>query len=129
MNPHILRRLIMFGLVFFVFITFGNVAISSESSKSDARKKAFSETMLRHGEEAYRIGDYDKAGYYLQQAIQADASRLAQIWFKLKGIETADTSAPTTKVTPSKDMPAKAPLPKQEASGDDEVVIADDEGC
>ncbi len=128
MNSFNMRAFMSAVLIALILLTGGGLLFAQEPSNFDAKKKAFCQKMLRHGEEAYRKGQYEKAGYYLQQAVQADAARMAQIWFKLKGVGSVETSAATT-VTPTKATPATTPPKQQKKAVDDEVVIMDDEGC
>jgi hypothetical protein len=92
---------------------------AGEQQGFDAKRRAFREMMLTHGQEAFARGDVDKAGYYFQQAVEADPAQMAKAWFEGKGGEPGERIAPA--------VPQGAPVtvPDDEI----EVIMGDDEGC
>jgi hypothetical protein len=127
MGNNLIRRGIFVGVVLSLLMIFP-IHTSTAEKGFDAKKRAFCRMMLNHGRDAYSQGDYEKAGYYLQQAVQADSAYMAKTWFNQQGeagdAEPASASeevAPTpSPVTPQPEKPA------EESGG---VIMGDDEGC
>lgn len=116
---------IWFWLVLSLIMIFPQNALSEEGKTFDAKRRAFCRTMLSHAKDAYSRGDYEKAGYYLQQAVQADPTRMAKSWFKHQGIVGGKESAPE-EITP---QPPEVPTLPEKPHEESEVVMGDDEGC
>jgi hypothetical protein len=121
-----MRRFVLFGLTASLAIIFSSgILLAQEKKGFDAKKREFCKIMISHGEEAYKRGDYEKAGYYFLQAVQADSARMAEAWFKMKGIKGGEQSSIGIKPEP----PVKAPSSQGEKSEEPAVIIGDDEGC
>ncbi len=102
MGNNLIRLGIFLGVVLSLAMIFP-IHTSAESEKGfDAKKRAFCRMMLNHGRDAYSRGDYEKAGYYLQQAVQADSAYMAKTWFNQQGEAGDEEPASTSEeITPS----------------------------
>ncbi len=98
-------------------LVFG-IAAAQDAKGFDAKKRAFCKLMLERGQEAYKRGVYEKAGYYFQQAVKADASWIAKSWFEMKNGKGAD-----------KTIDKIAPQPPAGGEQWQGVIMGDDEGC
>ncbi len=126
------KILIRFGILIGVVLSLAMIFpinTSAEGEKGfNAKKRAFCRMMLNHGRDAYSRGDYEKAGYYLQQAVQADPAHMAKTWFNQQGAAGDEEPASTSEeITPSSPPAASQPEKPAEESGG--VIMGDDEGC
>jgi len=91
----------------------------------DAKRCDFCKMMLNHGEQAYVRGDYEKAGYYFQKAVQADPTQMAKCWFRQKGIRSQENTSQIIRPKP----PAESSAPCFKETEPFHMIIGDDEGC
>jgi hypothetical protein len=128
MGKNLVRFGILIGVVLSLTMIFPINTFAEKEKGFDAKKRAFCRMMLNHGRDAYSRGDYEKAGYYLQQAVQADPAYMAKTWFNRQG-EAGDEepASASEEITPT---PSTAtPQPEKPAEESEGVIMGDDEGC
>jgi hypothetical protein len=119
MKSGFVQRVSVFSLILVTAVIFAAPLQAQEKQAFHAKRRAFCKQMLDHGEEAFKRGDFEKAGYYFQQAVQADPEQMAKSWFQMKsgGGESDEGAVPS----------APANAPETESGGG--VIMGDDEGC
>jgi Tfp pilus assembly protein PilF len=110
-----IKKILFTGLVLSLLFLMSGIAPANEKKGFDAKRQAFCKMMLTHAEESSALGDDEKAGYYFQQAVNADPSRMAKTWFQMK-----EGNASEAGITPQ---------PPAETQEDGGVIMGDDEGC
>lgn len=119
MEKSFVQKILSFCLIVLTIAIFSGQLRAQDKKSFDTKRRTFCKLMLDYGEEAFKRGDFEKAGYYFQQAVQADPAQIAKSWFQMK----SGDGEPDEGATPS--APADAPAEK----GDGEVIMGDDEGC
>ncbi|MCD4718567.1 MAG: hypothetical protein K8S13_01720 [Desulfobacula sp.] len=111
-----IKKIFFTGLVISLLFLMSGIAPAKEKKGFDAKRQAFCKTMLTHAEESSALGYDEKAGYYFQQAVNADPSQIAKIWFQMKEGNASESG--TTPQPPAAET--------QEEGG---IIMGDDEGC
>jgi hypothetical protein len=106
-------------------VLFTGTAPAKGEKGFEAKRCDFCRMMLKHGEQAYVRGDYEKAGYYFQKAVQADPTQMAKCWFKQRGIRSEENTSEIIRPKP----PAQDPTPCFKETEPLHLIIGDDEGC
>ena len=125
MKINLIRTIFLVVLVGSLFVLFSGIAPAKDEKGFDAKRRAFCRMMLSHGEQAYAQGNYEKAGYYFQKAVQADPTQMAKSWFKQKGVGLEENTSQVIKPVP----PAEGSVPQVEEKEEFHMIIGDDEGC
>ena len=113
-----IKKIVFVSLVISITALLAGIAPAEEKKGFDAKREAFCQMMMNHAEESHTRGEYQKAGYYFQQAVEADPSRMARTWFQMK--EGSVSEAGTT---------PQPPQPASETQQNTTVIMGDDEGC
>lgn len=125
MKNNLIRTIFLVVLVVSLFVLFSGIAPAKDEKRFDAKRRAFCRTMLSHGEQAYARGNYEKAGYYFQKAVQAEPVQMAKSWFKQKGVLLEENTSQGIRPEP----PAEGSVPKIKEKEQFHMIIGDDEGC
>ena len=115
MQDFSINKIVFAGLVLSLLTFSIGTAPAEEKKGFDAKRQAFCKLMLSHAEESYARNDYEKAGYYFQQAVEADPSQMVKTWFEMKEGNASETGI--------------APQPPSETQEEGGVIMGDDEGC